>query len=182
MPIPTFKLAIAQADTQNQVRESSRRACGGDSSGRGRDEASMRKAFIAVALVTVVAIVAGPATAGGNGRGGGKGGGKPSSGGGTISLVLLESTDGLAHHGQDVTFNVSTTATDRPFVALNCYQDGVWVYAASAGFFPDYPWSTNFTLSNDWFTSAGDCSARLYMTKDGSRSTTLATLDFHVYA
>jgi hypothetical protein len=95
---------------------------------------------------------------------------------------LLNSTDGLAHHGQDVTFDVSTTATDRPFVALNCYQDGVWVYAASAGFFPAYPWSQNFTLSNDWFTSAGDCSARLYMTKNGSRSTTLATLDFHVYA
>ena len=139
----------------------------------------MRKTFIALALVTVVAIVAGPATAGGRG---GKGGGKPSGGGGTISLVLLDSTDGLAHHGQHVTFNVSTTATDRPFVSLNCYQDGVWVYAASKGFFPDYPWSQNFTLSNDWFTSEGDCSARLYMMKDGSRSTTLATLDFHVYA
>jgi len=144
----------------------------------------MRKTFIAIALVTVVAIVAGPATAGGKGNGGGKGGGgKPSGGGGgTISLVLLESTDGLAHHGQDVTFNVSTTATDRPFVSLSCYQDGVWVYAASAGFFPDYPWSQNFTLANDWFTSEGDCSARLYKTIDGSKTTTLATLNFHVYA
>jgi len=139
----------------------------------------MRKVLIAVALVAVVAIVAGPATAGG--RGGGKG--KPSGGGSSsLSLVLLNSTDGLALHGQDVTFDVSTTATDRPFVSLNCDQDGVWVYSASAGFFPDYPWSTAFTLSNDWFTSAGDCKARLYMTKDGSRSTTLATLDFHVYA
>ena len=138
----------------------------------------MRKVLIAVALVAVVAIVAGPATAGG--RGGGKG--KPSGGSSSLSLVLLNSTDGLAHQGQDVTFDVSTTATDRPFVSLNCDQDGVWVYSASAGFFPDYPWSTAFTLSNDWFTSAGDCSARLYMTKDGSRSTTLATLDFHVYA
>jgi hypothetical protein len=143
------------------------------------DEGFMRKTFIALALVTVVALVAGPATAGG--RGGGKG--KPGSGGSSsLSLVLVNSTDGLPHHGQDVTFNVSTTSTDRPFVSLNCYQDGVWVYAASAGFFPDYPWSQNFTLSNDWFTSAGDCKVRLYMTKDGSRSTTLATLDFHVYA
>jgi hypothetical protein len=139
----------------------------------------MRKAFIALTLVAVVAIVAGPATAGGKGGTRGKPGGGGTS---SLSLVLVNSTDGLPHHGQDVTFNVSTTATDRPFVSLNCYQDGVWVYAASRGFFPDYPWSQNFTLSNDWFTSEGDCSARLYMMKDGSRSTTLATLDFHVYA
>ena len=136
-----------------------------------------RTFVIVLAMATILATVAtGAAVAGKGGRG------HNNSGGGSISLVLLDSTDGVAHHGQHVTFNVSTTATDRPFVALNCYQDGVWVYSASAGFFPDYPWSTVFTLSNDWFTSAGDCKARLYMTKDGSRSTTLATLDFHVYA
>ena len=139
-----------------------------------------RTFVIVLAMATIFATVAvGGAVAAKGGKGKGH---NSSSATGSISLVLLNSTDGLAHHGQDVTFNVSTTATDRPFVALNCYQDGVWVYSASAGFFPDYPWSTNFTLANDWFTSAGDCSARLYMTKDGSRSTTLATLDFHVYA
>jgi len=140
---------------------------------------STRTFVIALAMATILATVATGAAVAAKGGGGHH---QSARGGGTISLVLLDSTDGLAHHGQHVTFNVSTTATDRPFVALNCYQDGVWVYSASAGFFPDYPWSTAFTLSNDWFTSAGDCKARLYMTKDGSRSTTLATLDFHVYA
>ncbi|HET9287995.1 MAG TPA: hypothetical protein VFO26_10580 [Gaiella sp.] len=83
-----------------------------------------------------------------------------------------------------MTFTVSTTATDRPYVSLNCYQNGVWVYSDSAGFFPDYPWSQNFTLAtlSTWTSGTGDCTATLYTTKDGRRSTTLATLGFHVYA
>jgi hypothetical protein len=118
-------------------------------------------------------------------KGGNGGGGKPGGGGSSsVSLVLLDSTDGLPHYGQQVTFAVSTTATDRPYVSLNCYQNGVWVYSDSAGFFPDYPWSQIFVLStlSTWTSGAGDCTATLYLTKDGSRSTTLATLSFHVYA
>jgi hypothetical protein len=116
----------------------------------------------------------------------GKGGGKPSGGtGGTssLTLVLLDSTDGVAHQGQRVTFSVATTATDRPFVRLDCYQGSAWVYTASAGFFPDYPWSKEFFLtSSGWTSGAADCTATMYMTKDGSRVTNLATLSFHVYA
>src|SRR3989449_10422693 len=40
----------------------------------------------------------------------------------SLSLVLLNSTDGLAHWGQNMTFNVSTTATSYPSVGLNCHQ------------------------------------------------------------
>ena len=147
----------------------------------------MRRLFGASAealiiVILILGLLAVPVLgAKGGGKGGG-GGGKPVAANGTISLVMVDPADTVASHGDQVTFNVATTATDRPFVSLNCYQDGVWVYAASAGFFPDYPWSQEFTLANDWFTSAGDCTARLYMTKDGSRSTTLATLDFHVEA
>jgi hypothetical protein len=129
-----------------------------------------------VALVLALALV--PAALAG------KGGNQGSSGGSSLSLVLLSSSDGLPHWNQWVTFNVSTTATDKPFVQLNCYQNGAWVYTASAGFFPTYPWAPNFDLaSSAWTGGAADCTARLYSTSHGgTRTTTLATMSFHVYA
>jgi hypothetical protein len=136
--------------------------------------------FTLTATLAVLLLVIAPTALAGKGSGKGGGGGK--TGSGSLSLVLLNSTDGLPHHGQQVTFSFTTTA-DRPFVSLNCYEGGVWVYSASAGFFPDYPWSTNFALANtSWTSGAADCTATLYTTTDGIRTTTLATLNFHVYA
>jgi hypothetical protein len=137
-------------------------------------------AALAVALITTLG-ASSPALAA---KGGG---GKPPSGSGSssLSLVLLDATDGLPHYGQRVTFRVSTTATTRPFVRLNCYQNGVWLYAASAGYFADYPWSQDFILSSGggaeggWSSGAADCDATLY-SNDGKRSTDLAKIAFHV--
>ena len=138
----------------------------------------MRKTFIALALVTVVAIVAGPALAGGKGNGG-KGGGKPSGGTGTLSLVLLESTDGLAHHGQLIRFNVSTTATDEPWVHLKCYQGGVMVAQGWEGYFERALSDGDFRLNSDtWTGGEADCTA-LLETPQGAQ---LGSTDFHVYA
>ena len=112
-------------------------------------------------------------------------GGRTSSTGSSLSLVLLNSTDGSAHYGQQVTFKVSTTATDQPFVELDCYQSGDWVYWASAGFFPSYPWqwAQDFTLRSDhWTGGAAQCSARLYYVAGNGRTRTLATLDFDAAA
>ena len=137
--------------------------------------ATARSAF-AVVLVVALALVP-TALAGKGGKTGGTSGGSSS-----LSLVLLNSTDGLPHYGQTVTFSLSTSAT-RPYVSVNCYQAGAWVYAASAGFFPDYPWSRNFILAaSSWPGGAADCTATLYTTTDGTRTTTLGTLNFHVYA
>jgi hypothetical protein len=128
----------------------------------------------ALVALLVVGMVAGTALAG---KGGG--GGKP-SGGGTIAVVDMDG-DGAINHGDQVTFAFSTTATDRPFVALNCYQDGVWLYSKSVGYFPDYPWDQYFILSNtSWASGGGSCTAKLYMTRDGTRTTTLATTTFNV--
>lgn len=111
-------------------------------------------------------------------RGGHGGGGSSSS---SVALILLDSTDGFAHSGQHVTFSLATTATS-PFVSLNCYQTGVWVSTASAGFFAAYPWSQDFTLASTMWTGGdADCTALLYSSKDGTKITTLATLSFHVY-
>src|SRR5262245_8745546 len=86
---------------------------------------------------------------------------RPSPPEGTISLVLLNSTDGLPHVGQKVTFDVSTTATLYPFVTLDCYQGATWVSHASNGIFPT-SLSEIFTLaSSSWMSGGAQCTAYL---------------------
>ena len=132
----------------------------------------------ALVSLLVVGLMAGTAFAA---RGGGNGSGGSTTGGGSLALVLA-SGDTVANHGDTITFAVTTSAT-RPFVGLSCYVSGALVYQASVGFFPDYPWAQNFVLaSNGWTAGAADCTARLYTTKDGIRTTTLATLAVHVEA
>ena len=98
----------------------------------------------------------------------------------SLSLVLLNSTDGQPHWGQQVTFTASTTATTQPFVQLSCYQAGVLVYSFSAGFYPGYPWTQIYTLkSNAWTGGPAGCTAMLY-SADGGRETILATLSVPV--
>jgi hypothetical protein len=110
---------------------------------------------------------------------------KPAAGGGggtgsSLTLVLLNSTDGTPHWGQQVTFSVSTTATTQPMVKLECFQAGVRVYHSSAGFYPGYPWpwAQTFTLSSGaWTGGAASCTASLYHW-NGRRYVTLKTLSF----
>jgi hypothetical protein len=101
-----------------------------------------------------------------------------------LSLVLLNSTDGQPHLGQNVTFNISTTATNEPYVSLNCYQNGGLVYGAMAGFFPSYLWpgSQIFPLSSpSWTSGAASCTATLYYV-NGKKNIMLTTLNFQVFA
>lgn len=112
-------------------------------------------------------------------------GGHHNNGGGTISIVLLDSTDGLAHFGQQVTFDVSTTATDYPWVTVDCYQSSALVYEQSNGIFPT---SLNeiFTLGPTpaWQGGDADCTAYLQNWDEYSkhqRITNLASMTFHVY-
>jgi hypothetical protein len=144
-----------------------------------REEVGLFKKIAMGVTVTALTLVLSLAGAGqADARGGHGGGGGANS---SVALVLLESIDGSAHSGQRVTFSVATTATS-PFVSLNCYQGGVWVSAASAGFFAAYPWSQDFTLaSTTWTGGDADCTALLYTSRDGTKITSLATLSFHVY-
>ena len=117
-------------------------------------------AVLALALVPA----AGLAAKGGNGGGGGKpgGGGGGGGGGSRLSLVMVADADGdgVVSHGDTVTFNVSTSA-DRPYVSVKCYQAGTLVYAASAGFYADYPGIANFAPGTTTWTSGGaDCTAQ----------------------
>jgi hypothetical protein len=120
----------------------------------------------------VVSTVSGAAFAA---KGGGGKGHRGAGGSGTFSLVLLNSTDGTPHWGQDVTFSVSSTAT-YSFVDLDCYQSGALVFHQGVGFYAGYPFSQIFTLKNwMWTAGAADCNATLYATNaDGSGYTVLA--------
>ena len=137
---------------------------------------------IVVALISALAL-ASTAVAGSNG------GGQNKSSSSSISLVLPSPTSSTtsssgAHWNDQVTFAVSTTATDRPYVLLNCYQNGVWVLASQAGFYPLYPFGQNFTLaSSAWTAGAADCTAILGMNSaGGTKFTKLAETSFHVDA
>src|SRR5438874_10213783 len=44
--------------------------------------------------------------------------------GSDFALVVVGSTDGVAHWGHQVTFTVSTTVTTEPHVSLKCSQNG----------------------------------------------------------
>lgn len=120
------------------------------------------------------------AARGGGGAGGGGGGGKPPKGGGsaTIALVLLESTDGLPHWGQRVTFAV-TTSDPQPYVNLKCYQGGALVAQSTEGFFAGALDDGVFGLySPIWSAGAADCTADV-KTATGA---VIGTTAFHVYA
>ena len=114
--------------------------------------------------------------------------GKPGAGGTTGSslvtaMVVDQNGNGAPNWNDQITFNVATTATTKPWVKLNCYQSGVWVSTSTAGFFAAYAWAPNFTLSSGgWTSGAGDCTATLYMVTSNGRTKNLASLSFHVDA
>jgi hypothetical protein len=133
------------------------------------------------ALAVVLVPAAGLAAKGGNGPGGGGDGGSALTG---PVLVTDVNDDDVVNFADQVTFEVSTSATDQPMVRVDCYQNGSHVYWASAGFYESYPWAwaRNFTLkSSNWTSGAADCTATLY-TYDGRRFRDLTSLGFAVEA
>ena len=125
-----------------------------------------------LAAVAALSLAAAPSALAGRG-------GKPKPGGtGTISLKLLDSTDGLAHWGQRVTFNVSTTATAEPWVHLKCYQNGTLVSQGSEGFFERSIDDGIFSLySPMWTGGDADCTATLTT----PAKAVLGSTSFHVH-
>jgi len=135
----------------------------------------MRNKLIVLTLVLVSLVLTAPGLAAR----------KPTS---SVSLVVLSATQALtasatATHGNEVTFDVTTDA-DRPYVKLNCYQGGSWVYADAKGFWAGYAEGQNFTLAAaSWPGGAADCTATLgSLNADGTRFRELASTSFHVDA
>jgi len=134
--------------------------------------------------VAMVALSATPTLAA---RGSGGGGGRTGTGGsGSLTLVVVSSpyNDGQPHWNGTVTFNISTSATTAPYVSLDCYQNGVQVYTAMAGFYAGYPWpwTQYFLLSSpSWTAGAANCTATLFY-ESGTKAVILQTLSFPVSA
>ena len=119
------------------------------------------------------------------GAAGGKKGGTT-----TLSLVVLEdgtttrsTSEALPHWGGQITFDVATSATDKPYVNVRCYQGSAFVYDGWGGFYAGN-WSGQiYTLSSTYWTGGeADCDAALVMFGKNGRSRTLATRSFHVAA
>lgn len=110
--------------------------------------------------------------------------GKPSS---SLSLVLVPTGELVAlsstepAQGGQVTFDVATTQSDRPFVNVRCYQDDSWVYDGWHGFFESYAPNPVYTLSSlSWTAAAADCTATLVTWGRNGTWKTLAVMTFHV--
>ena len=110
---------------------------------------------------------------------------------GTISapvMVYDKNLDGLPNFNDTVTFDVSTSCTDYPFITLRCYQNGVVVAAESNNMVHGFSLGWDFTLgpSPAWPSGAADCIASLEnwdtYYKRGSRGIkVITTMSFHVY-
>ena len=135
----------------------------------------IRSMIAAIVGVVAASCVAGAAFAGNQGS--------------SLSLVVLPSTTASvtasasteASYGGQITFNVSTTQSDLPFVNVRCYQGDAFVYDAWHGFFAEYYEAPVYTLASDYWTGgAATCTARLVYWGKSGRARTLATTTFLV--
>jgi hypothetical protein len=140
---------------------------------------SNRVAHVASALFLVAAIALAPAAFASKG-------GKPGGGGETsssLTLVLLNSSDGLPPLRPAGDVQRLDDRDGPPVRPARLLPGGTQVYSYQAGFYPDYRWSQVFTLSSTaWTGETAECTANLVYTRDGTKLTTLATFNFHVYA
>jgi hypothetical protein len=134
-----------------------------------------------IAGLVALSVVAPGALAGKGGKGNG---GASSVGANTVeaAMVVDQNGDRSADWGDIVTFKVFAPDTDKPWVLLDCYQDGNWVSTMSHGFFPTYLWP-NYTLSSTaWTGGAATCVATLYIVTPKGDTRNLASSTFDVGA
>ena len=111
----------------------------------------MRKLLVTAAILGMVAVIAGPATAG-HWKGKGKGNGNQSAV--AAGTIAVNQTD--LHHGDAVTFSV-TYSTDTARIWVRCWQAGEWVYQKTGS-----EWATFLLSSATWTSGEATCTADLY--------------------
>jgi hypothetical protein len=142
-----------------------------------------RKHLVAPLIASVIVALAVPAFAlAGKGGGGGAPGGSGAGSGGSISLVPLYTHSGGPVFRDQVSFSVSTTASN-PSVVNKCYQGSTLVSSETRGFYPDYPWGTTYTLGPTyvWTSGAATCTASL-TTASRKGTVVLASIRYDVAA
>ena len=132
-----------------------------ETGGQTNPGASLFTAPTSLTASSAGAEVSAPTARGGGGKPGG--GGSTTGGSGSISLVMVNDvgTSGTSL-GDTVTFNVSTTATTKPWVTVKCFQNGTLVSKESNGIFPT-SLDQIFTLgpTGFWQGGAASCTATL---------------------
>lgn len=126
-----------------------------------------------LATVALVVLAALPASAA-------PGGGGPKRTAASLALVVLDGPDAVANHYEHVTFAISQSSTDRPFVGIRCTQNGALMYDTYIGFFPEAlgeQWATLDSLPWDG-AMAADCTARLFAYDRRGNQVVMATTDF----
>ena len=89
----------------------------------------------------------------------------------------------LPNWGDNIRFDVSTSATTEPYVSVTCSQNGAVVYGAQTGYYAGYPWPWTQIMklsSTAWQSGSASCVARLYSI-NGTSTTTITTSSFTVY-
>ena len=138
-----------------------------------------RLAFVASYVLLVLALSATAfAAPGGNP-------GKPGGGnGGGDSTITLDQPQPV-YYGDVITFSVTTTKTDRPFVLLECYKGGALVYSSTVGLFQDWydEWGIpDFQLESlAWNNGDANCTATAQYQDSKYKMRTLATMQLTVF-
>jgi len=129
----------------------------------------------AAAAASVAAVVVAPSAASAGGH-------RKPSGTSTINMRVVSGSDSVPNWDESITFDVTTTATDYPYVDVACRQNGTTVYGATTGYFASYPWPWTQTMtlfSYAWTSGGASCTATLYYFS-GRKTVTLTTLNFAV--
>ena len=137
--------------------------------------------LLVVGLIAGTAFAAKPAAStGGHHKGGGTGTTYTGTLGGP-RMVVDNNGDGSANYGDQITFNVTSTAP-YPFVRVSCSQNGILVWDTTQGFYTGWLWGTEYKLNGAmWNGGAADCTAVLYsQSSSGTVEPTEATLSFRV--
>lgn len=131
-------------------------------------------------LITLLmfGLIASTALAAPGGKGEGGGGGKRAAG--TIELVVLDGSDATANHTERVGFTVSTSATDRPFVGVRCWQGASFVLDSYTGYFPTYMGDPWVVLDSSYWAAGAEatCTARLFFYDRRGNQNVMATVSF----
>ena len=130
----------------------------------------------------IFGLIAGSAFAAKGGNNSPKGGGGGSTSFSGPVMVHDYNGNGETNYNDDVTFNVSTTATSQPEVGVRCWQGTNWVYDAYVSYFNSWLSPAYFTLtSSNWdATQNASCTARLFYYNKRGQENVLATLTFGV--
>ncbi|MBX4201597.1 hypothetical protein KW803_01720 [Candidatus Saccharibacteria bacterium] len=96
-----------------------------------------------------------------------------------LVMVTDANSDGLPNFKDVVTFSFTSLST-TPSVKLECFQNGVLVSSETDGFYPDYPWDTNYELGPTYVWTSGSANCTATLNEPIGRKNKITTMNFTV--